>query len=156
LSCGLRQQHRQHPQDQKFFASFFQKRSAFFDFKTDSNLFLAGFYCFALAPSLVVPMVEPALIVFLPDAALSPLASMAPDEESVLPLVVTPLAPPDMLLPDVSPMVAELAGDPGAVALDVPLAEAPPLVCANATPDTASIAAKEIEKSNLRILNLMT
>jgi hypothetical protein len=110
-------------------------------------------------PSLVDPIVDPALsfgiIVSLPEAELPPVALMLPADAPVEPLVVTPpdaLAPPAMLPPIEPPWVSPAAGEPAPAALDVPLAEAePPCTCAQATPLTAIIAAKEAENINLRM-----
>ncbi len=99
----------------------------------------------------------------MPAAELPPVAVMLPAESPVEPLVVTPelaFAPPAILPPIepfiASPWVALAAGEPGAVAEDVPFAEAPPLaVCAKAAPLTANKAARLLENMNLRMKNLL-
>jgi hypothetical protein len=84
---------------------------------------------------------------------------MLPAESPVEPLVVTPaldFAPPAMLPPIEPfielPCVALPAGEPGAAAEDVPLAEAPPeALCAKAAPPKANMAARLVENINLRM-----
>jgi hypothetical protein len=122
-----------HPESKKFFASVIQKKRSDY---------------FVELPSVVAPEV----MLFLPDAALLPVASMAPAEALVEPLVVTPFAPPD-ILPPIEPFIelpwALYEGEPTADELLVPLADEPPLaVCAKAAPETAIKAAREDEKMN--------